>query len=188
MPKKIRQYFEIELKNISTYLEYGAGGSTVLAAKSGVQNIISIESDLYFLEKVVKKIDSLKLNINLKILHGDVGLTKELGYPVTDSEWKNFHNYSLGPWLFCKNTQLNPGLVLIDGRFRVSSFLATLLFARVGCRILFDDYFDRLCYHSVENYCKVTYRIERAGIFLVPDNLPRDEIWIALLNSISDPR
>ncbi len=42
------------LENSKIFLEYGAGGSTHLAARMGVHRIISVESDALFQGKFLK--------------------------------------------------------------------------------------------------------------------------------------
>jgi len=47
---------ETHLKQAGTFLEYGAGGSTMFAAELGVKNIHSVESDKAFLDAVKNKV------------------------------------------------------------------------------------------------------------------------------------
>ena len=67
---------------------------------------------------------------------------------------------------------VSPDLVLIDGRFRVASFLVSALLAQEGCTILFDDYFDRPNYHVVEKYLKPVRKAGRMAEFSVPAAKP----------------
>jgi len=55
--------------------------------------------------------------------------------------------------------------VSVDGRFRVASFLFSLLSARTGTTILFDDYMDRPNYFVVEEFCKLKEARGRMGVF-----------------------
>ena len=66
--------------------------------------------------------------------------------------WPKFHTYPMVPWDLARARGLAPDLVLVDGRFRAACFLASLLFARPGAVILFDDYVDRPFYHTVEAF------------------------------------
>ena len=43
---------------------------------------------------------------------------------------------------------------MIDGRFRVASFLTTLKKSKKGTKIIFDDYKSRSQYHVVEKIIK----------------------------------
>jgi hypothetical protein len=54
--------------------------------------------------------------------------------------------------------------------------LYSLLCARVGATILFDDYFDRPHYFIVEKFCKLNSRSGRMGKFIVVHNFNHEEI------------
>ena len=66
-----------------------------------------------------------------------------------------------------------PDLVLIDGRFRVASFLTSLRECKVGTKIIFDDYEFRAHYHIVEDFIKPDRIFGPQAIFEVTskDNL-----------------
>ena len=52
MPDRRAAHLAAALRASSCYLEYGAGGSTVLAARLGVADIVSVESDRAWLQRV----------------------------------------------------------------------------------------------------------------------------------------
>lgn len=95
-------------------------------------------------------------------------------------------NYPLLAWAECIRRGLRPDLVLIDGRFRVACFMATLLFAQPGCRILFDDYGDRPDCIVVERFVKPSSMAGRVAEFVVPGDVPRDDAWLAFVQACSD--
>lgn len=190
MPATCIEYLSSELDNCDTYLEYGSGGSTVLASRKNVKNIISIESDENWLKEVNKKVT--KQENSSQAYHPlwvDLGPTREWGYPTNEQSWKNYWKYSTTAWTFAKSLQSTPDLVLIDGRFRVACFLACLLYAKPGCRIMFDDYADRPFYHSVETFLKPVNAIERMAVFVVPEERPcLIELVPAFTAAITDVR
>ena len=51
---------------------------------------------------------------------------------------------------------LQPDTVLVDGRFRVACFLASLIYLQPGAVILWDDYRGRDSYYVVESIVKPT--------------------------------
>src|SRR5690606_19137586 len=53
-------FFLDQLRQAATYLEFGMGGSTVLAAQQGVR-LVSVESDAHFLRAVQDKVKALGL-------------------------------------------------------------------------------------------------------------------------------
>jgi hypothetical protein len=169
------------------YLEYGAGGSTVFAARTAVRCIVSVESDRAWRDRVADKLAESSPG-HLHLIHVDIGPTKRLGYPRCGSFRANFRNYPLAGWRRCEEAGLSPDLVLIDGRFRLACILAALLHAKPGCRILLDDYRWRRRYHRVEEFAKPVRMIGRVAEFVVAADLPRDEIRHALEAAIHDPR
>jgi hypothetical protein len=103
----------------------------------------------------------------LLVEHCDIGEVGEWGTPTDERGIKSYWRYSTKPWIMAKAHSFVPDLVLIDGRFRIACFLYSLLCARVGTTILFDDYFDRPEYFVVEQYCSLTERAGRMGVFNV---------------------
>ncbi len=167
------------------YLEYGAGGSTLLAGQMGVQNIISVESDKKFLDSIVAKCNAR--HYEFIPCHVDIGPTKEWGHPVDKTAADQWPNYCIRPWIVAADCQANPDLVLIDGRFRVACFLATLIYAKPNTIILFDDYMDRTHYHVVEKYCQRVADHGRLAQFVVPESVVVRELIVDLLRYATNP-
>src|SRR5262249_34058773 len=69
-----REYFADRLLRSRFYLEYGSGGSTVLAARLQ-KRFISVESDGYYLRAVRKKIAQETRPSNGLLLHAYIGIT-----------------------------------------------------------------------------------------------------------------
>ena len=68
-----------------------------------------------------------------------------------------------------------PELVLIDGRFRVASFLTCLIYGRPGTEIFFDDYVGRQYYHIVEELIRPLATSGRQGYFVIPEDLDKNK-------------
>lgn len=91
----------------------------------------------------------------LHLTHCDLGEIGDWGTPINRDKSADFWRYMASPWDIAKREKLIPDVVLIDGRFRVASFLYSLLSARVGTLLMFDDYLNREYYFVVENFCKL---------------------------------
>lgn len=168
MEDKGRAMLEKHLAGASIFLEYGSGGSSVLAAKTGVKRIYSVDSDRQFLDAVARKIaesggDAQKY----WSIYSDIGKTREWGHPTGTEKANLWPRYISAPWDVMDENKQAPDLILIDGRFRVACFLACALLAPAGCTILFDDYFDRPGYHVAEKFLKTTGRGGRMAEFTV---------------------
>ena len=124
----------------------------MLATGLSVGTLITVESDKDWLQLVRNRLKLPADTDRRFLLHADIGPTKSLGYPASAATWPKFHTYPMVPWDLARARDLAPDLVLVDGRFRAACFLATLLFARPGTAVLFDDYADRPFYHTVEAF------------------------------------
>ncbi|QHD69749.1 hypothetical protein GS397_23760 [Sphingobium yanoikuyae] len=169
-----RAALEDYLSRCETYLEYGCGGSTYVAAKSGVKTICAVDTSLEWIEDVERRTRGFPPRITLR--HCDVGPVASWGHPVDAREIHQFHRYAILPWDAARATASQPDLVFVDGRFRVASFLYSLMSARAGTIILFDDYMDRAQYHEVEKFCKRVDNHGRMAVFLVGEQRPLVEI------------
>lgn len=165
------------LSKCESYLEYGCGGSTVLAAKSGVKRIIAVDTAQAWLETVEKNIRGFSVDITLK--HCDLGPVRTWGYPIDKQHIGRFHKYAILPWDIAKASGTTPQVIFIDGRFRVACFLYSLMAAKLGTIILFDDYMNRPPYHEVEKFCQRTEARGRMGVFVVKEKPPMLEVMEA---------
>ncbi|MGI0013911.1 MAG: hypothetical protein ACREBU_10795 [Nitrososphaera sp.] len=177
--------FEHYIQGVSVYLEYGSGGSTVLAARNGVKDIISVDSDLGWLDAVKRESAGTRSNVHL--VHCDVGPTKEWGMPTDKSLAERFHRYPIAPWDAAEKLAAIPQMIFIDGRFRVACFLYSLLQGRVETPILFDDYRERSYYHVVEEFCDVQQMHGRMAEFAVTKNYSHKRLTAAIMKYSVDP-
>ena len=105
----------------------------------------------------------------LKVCRGgsslaDLGVVKAWGRPAGYDLEENFSVYT--DWIWLHNEK--PDVVLVDGRFRVCSFLTSLLQAESGTKIIFDDYVNRQHYHFVERFISPVAFFGRQALFIVP--------------------
>ena len=146
-------------------IEYGSGGSTLLAAELGVP-CLAVESDQNWATSLTTHLDTqIGPGGPAKVLHVDIGATGNWGYPVDASHWGAYWRYPLQVWQ--DNPKPNPSLILIDGRLRKACFAAALLNVTRETTLLFDDYTTRPHYHDVEEYVKPTRVIGRMAEFVI---------------------
>lgn len=178
--------FTERLKTARSYLEYGAGGSTVLAVEMGIKRIVSVESDRGFLQAV--KLAACRSDEDDRLTEHfvDIGPTAEWGNPTDRSCSPRWPAYPSSVWRQYLDEQDYPDLVLVKGRFRVACFLTTLMMARSGTTILFDDYFDRPHYHLVEKYLAPVSRAGRMAEFVTNGDALPPAITLDLLERSTD--
>jgi len=161
-------WFTQALAGANSYVEFGSGGSTYLAARQGIP-FVSVDSDRYFMDTVRRQIveDDLHDPTSQRFQHVDVGLTKKWGHPVmfvppsTDRRAR-FRAYSDFP-----ETTRTPDLVLVDGSFRVACALKALraLGRHQGWTLLIDDYLKRPEYRVIEDFGQLDRMVGRMAVF-----------------------
>jgi hypothetical protein len=186
MPRESVEALDEAMSVSTVYLEYGTGGSTRLASTHRHLAIIGIESDWKWLRAVKHEL-LLSGTTNFNLFYCDIGQTGEWGFPIGEKGFRSWHQYPIVPWQFAQKMGHSPDLVLIDGRFRRSCFLASLIFGSPGMTILFDDYRDRDNYHSVERYVTPETLFDRTARFVRPRNLNINDIWIEFMEAALDP-
>lgn len=171
MPEEARDHLEMLLARSSVFLEYGAGGSSILAGRTGVAKLYSVESDESFLSAIADKLRQTRSSITFHPEYVDIGPTRKLGYPVDSKRESDWARYPCSVWETLHDRGETPDLVLIDGRFRVACFLATLLNAKAGTLVLFDDYYRRERYWIIETVLAPRFRVGRMAEFKVSSNM-----------------
>lgn len=186
--REVSEYVTKEYEASSVILEYGSGGSTILAASKG-KMVISTESSAPWLVEIMGAYKEQKLSGDIIPIHGDIGPTKEWGKPQNDVHWKKWPDYSKKAWNYCKENDINPDLVLIDGRFRVACFIASCINITSPTRILFDDFVKRPEYHVVKKIVEPTEIIDdRLAVFDLDTNMISTKFLLNNLNRFYDPR
>lgn len=142
------------------YGEYGCGKSTLWVQKNYPETLIcAVDSSA----KWVTRVNSQLAMSSGVVTHVDVGEVGDWGRPLGYGSRENFLRYAESIW--DKNQDYD--LVLVDGRFRVLSFLTSLLRCEEGTRIFFDDYTNRRHYHIVEEFIKPVDYCGRQALFVV---------------------
>jgi hypothetical protein len=149
-------------------LEYGSGGSTVVAAQLG-KRIISVESDPDWAERMTTTLAGI--SDQARVHYVDIGETRQWGYPKWRDGFERYHGYALSVW--DRPDLSEPDLVLIDGRFRKACLAAVRMRAKRKTTVLFDDYTERDFYHAVEKIATIEETIGRMARFTVtPGPIP----------------
>jgi hypothetical protein len=157
LPDVVCKYFEEKLKTAKSYLEFGSGGSTVLASKFVKGDIISVESDIEWFNKLQTNFkDNSKVKLHLVDL---MCKPHTWGHPSVECPESRKREYSQ----IVKTLDLSDvNLILIDGRFRVACALHIHSLITNETDVLFDDFEDRLEHYSIVlNYYDVVARIDR---------------------------
>jgi hypothetical protein len=155
------QEFLAQLRGVRTYLEFGAGGTTRVACEYGVQDVISIDTDLAHCERLIehRRLRPFLDTRRLQLHHVDLGSVGDLGYPLEPPGEGQIDEY-------LSRTALAAGrqLVLVDGRYRVACCAALYEHVTETTVILLRDYFSRPSYEAVATLYEVTRRVDGMAI------------------------
>jgi hypothetical protein len=164
-------------------LEYGSGGSTVMASEMPGKTVFSVESDRQWAEMMEGWFAAHPPvpGTTVEMIWSDIGPTKEWGHPVDHAEWKRFARYPLDVWQ--RKGFQQPQVVLVDGRFRQGCALAAAFLSKAPLDLYFDDYAQRTHYHKVEEILgqpDITGRM--AHWHVTPQPIPPERLaWIIKL-------
>jgi hypothetical protein len=150
-------------REASTYLEYGVGQSTEWVVNNTRAQIVGVDTSQDWINKVTLNLGAAAHG-RLRLEHIYVGPLGNWGRPLDYSLRLNFLSYVETPFAIGPA----PELVLIDGRFRVASFLTCLARSAPETSIIFDDYTERPHYHLVEEYAQIQETCGRQALFRVP--------------------
>ena len=181
MDDEATEWITGQLKKTRLYLEFGAGGSTVLANKLGVRSI-TVESDPFYATAVRR---ALRDPEKARIVTPRMGFTSEWGMPIFFKEKKG-PRYVRAP--FDEIGQSFPDFIFVDGRYRVACVLESArqaLRAQKTASVLVDDYEYRPRYHVLEQHLGKPDRIGRAALFVVGDRSIQKEAVQAFLGDPS---
>lgn len=176
-----RGVFEKWLSGVTFLLEFGAGGSTSLAARSGVSYIVSVESDVQWLDRLSRR-PEMK-GIRFVPFHVDIGPTGAWGTPTDPATARRWPGYYRAVW---KKIERTPDLVLVDGRFRVACALTSLLHCAPETPIVIHDFWDRPQYHVVLKYLDCIEQADTIGVFRRKQDIDWQGLAIDLVEHVLD--
>jgi len=181
LPDAEAAHLRAAYEGAAAILEYGSGGSTVLASEMPGKRVWSVESDEAWAGMMRGWFDANPPanGTQVEVIWADIGPTKAWGHPQGKSGYLRFPRYPLGVW---ERGDITPDLVLVDGRFRTGCALAASLFTKKPLRLLFDDYAPRPHYHRIEDFIGAPRRrIGRMAEFeVVPRALPLERLGDAI--------
>lgn len=171
----------------SVILEYGSGGSTVLASEMPGKTVFSVESDQHWAEMMRAYLaeNPAASGTQVDVIWADIGPTKKWGHPASHDEWQRYARYPLEVWDLPEFRQ--PDVVLVDGRFRAGCALTAAFRSLKPVTVLMDDYANRKHYHKVERYLgtpQITGRMARFEVKPMP--VPADKL-IEIIRMMTQP-
>lgn len=176
-PPAVAETVEAAYRGAETILEYGSGGSTVLAARLG-KRVFAVESDRAWAAATAAWIAGHHPDAPARVVHVDIGPTGEWGKPFGPEKMADFYRYPLAVW---DDPEFrHPDVILVDGRFRLACICTALLRIERETLLLFDDYAARPDYHQIERLVRPVRQVERMAVFeLSPGAIaPAEWTWV----------
>lgn len=111
------------------YLEFGLGGSTLLAVRSGFAQIVAVDTSLEWVVAARQhpEIAPRIADGSLALIHADVGPIRSWGFPTDRKHAATWPTYISQPWAEWSRRDALPDLVYVDGRFRVAACLSVAM-------------------------------------------------------------
>lgn len=184
-----------EMSAAASYLEFGAGGSTVFATQIGIPRIVSVDSDPAWIGKIGAQIDSAR-NSQVDLLLCDLGRTGEWGMPLDRDRMTDWPDYFVRPWEKFLSRKEIPDLIYVDGRFRVACALYSMLVSHLSKhapadkrpRIMIHDFSDRSHYRIVLDFASVVASANTLIVLKQNADISPHRLVCELLSFQFDPR
>ena len=175
------EWIEQRLKRTQLFLEFGSGGSTLLANSLAVPSI-AVESDPFY-AAVVR--DVLANGDLTRVIVPKMGITAQWGMPLFFKRAKG-PRYVTAPFGLLGEDY--PDFILVDGRYRVACTLEAARVAQtrgVLADVMLDDYEGRPFYHVLEEHFGSPRLIGRAAVFEIGGTVIQED---AVRAFSGDPR
>ncbi|WP_370524887.1 hypothetical protein [Helicobacter winghamensis] len=175
LSKNEKAYIIKTFKGVSTYLEFGSGGSTFLALLNSKANIISVKSSKQWINYLIEW-DFIKENVTeerLKFHYVDIGKTGEWGFPLDKDRKELFPEYSQAVLRYAGE---GIDLIFVDGRFRVACVIASLLICSKNTKILIHDFNNREYYHCILEFVEFVDTCDTLAEFRMKANIKKERL------------
>lgn len=150
----------LELRECKSLIEFGAGGSTLLAIQAEPRKIVSCETDPEYLQKLRLNatVEAAETMGRLQLVHLDVGLTRQWGRPLEvpnrEQMMKVFEPIRVNS---------DADTVFIDGRFRVAVAAKSYLYLKDDAKVIIHD-FERPYYQAVLEFLTLEKQVDRLAV------------------------
>jgi hypothetical protein len=158
------EFYRDHAQRASSILEYGSGGSTIIAAECNAPAIYSIDSDLRWIDRLRQEppVAQLVTQGRARLVHVDIGPVGRWGKPRSKLHAWKWPRYARRPWL---ESEMRPDLVFIDGLFRTSCLLETLRHAPAGAKIMMHDFSMRSRSHMLA-FVEVVEKVDKLALLM----------------------
>jgi hypothetical protein len=179
------------------YQEFGIGGSTVLAIRSGLESVVAVDSDPDWVDAARKhpEIAAAIQAGRADIRHADIGPVAEWGHPSDPGHIRSWPDYIATAWDVWSQRNEMPDLIFVDGRFRVACCLSVVLLAAADpsltreLRVLLHDVGPgRPYYDEVLQFFDVVESVNTLRVMKIKPGISGSRVMSVLLRRQFDQR
>lgn len=167
------------------YVEFGTGGSTIIACTTVGESVVSVDSSRHWQDDVMRRLAERRAPITPTFQYVDIGPVAAWGWPTDDSRRGDWPAYYTTLWSL--DGACEADLYFIDGRFRVACFMETLLRSRTDATIVVHDY-ARSEYQIMGEVAQEIARARTLVAFRKPPDFDEDRVREILAEFRFDPR
>lgn len=180
----LRSYAE----KATSVLEFGIGGSTGIFAEYEHLHLTGIDSHPDWIAhcNADPRIAALEAKGQLSLHHVDIGPVREWGFPADPATARKWPRYSLDIWQ--KLGSQEPDMVFVDGRFRLSCALQSLLRLPDLKYLSMHDFWNREHYFPILDFVTVLDRTDHLGVFAPRPDMDLRALGILASQQLLDPR
>ena len=167
-------------KGKKTFLEYGSGGSTIYLLKKK-KYVYSVESNPDFYA-YMNSIGLVKRSFGKRLLYRfiDLGPTNQWGKPLTPENSMNWPEYYSKVWKDIDPVKDPIDVIFIDGRFRVSCCLYSILkvveYNWTNTVFVIHDFWRRKKYHVVLEFLEEVNSAADLASFKLKENVNIEDV------------
>lgn len=175
------------LSRCCSYLEFGTGGSTLLALECPPSRIVSVDSNHDWIHRIRghSGVREAEVEGRLILHHAEIGATGDWGLPIEPGRMPDWPRYYSTVW---SRSPVDYDVVLVDGRFRVACALMTALCIPHDFTLLIHDYETRPYYRTVETHFDRVEAVDSLVAFQRSRELDVRALTLDLLSAVLDPR
>ena len=171
MSEDEQRCYQKHLARSESVVEFGLGGSTLLALKQpNITKFIGVDSDPEWIRRLEEAPEAAACGRTVKFLHAGIGEVGDWGRPLNAEKIGNWPQYSQAPWGLIGK----PDLVFVDGRFRVSCIMESVLRGRPDTVTIVHDFWNRPDYHCTLPFLECQERCDTLGVFTAKPGLNRE--------------
>jgi len=185
MPPQEAETLRSAYEAAEVILEYGSGGSTLVAGDLPGRRVFSVESSSEWIAMMETWLKQNPPKAQVVLHHGNIGKTGKWGTPASNNSVARWSAYPVSVW--DRPDFEHPDVVLIDGRFRLACALTVLFRITRPVKVLMDDYVNRPVYKQIERLVGPPVMVNRMAQFeFTPMAMPVAHMqWIMAAFAIS---